>query len=469
MAGRLPAAGGAEGPLGAATTAQRRILLIAILASFVSFLDGTVVTVALPAIQRELGGGLATQQWVVDAYLITLGALILLAGSLSDIIGRMRVLRAGLIGFGLASVAAAAAPDVGILIAARAVQGAAGALLVPSSLALIASAFSGASYARAIGTWTAATTVASLIGPVLGGALVDLASWRLAFLINVLPIALTLWLAATIRQPEHRRPGATIDWPGGVLVTAGLGGVVFALIEQGHLGWASPAVWATLALGALCLAGFLVRQHTSADPMMPLGLFRTRNFAAGNLATWFIYAALSLNGFALTVYLQQGAGLPATAAGLASLPATAIMIAFSSWVGSLNGRYGPRLFMTTGPLIMALGALLLLTVAHPFDYWTQVLPAVLVFGVGLTLTVAPLTSAVLGSIQREHAGIASATNNAVARVASLVAVAALGMIASGSLDLAGLDRTVIVMAILLAIGGLVSLVGIRTPPAAADG
>lgn len=443
---------------------QRLILLIAILSSFVSFLDGTVVTVALPAIQRELGGGLATQQWVMDAYLITLGALILLAGSLSDIFGRMRVLRAGLIGFGIASVAAAVAPDPGFLIAARAVQGVAGALLVPSSLAMIASAFTGAAYARAIGTWTGATTVASLVGPVLGGVFVDLVSWRLVFLINVLPIAVTLWLAASIRQPEHERGEGSVDWLGAGLVTAGLGGVVFALIEQGNLGWSSPAVWVTLLVGALCLAGFLVRQRTARDPMMPLTMFRNRNFSAGNLATWFIYAALSLNGFALSVYLQQGAGLTATLAGLASLPAMAIMIAFSSLVGGWGGRLGPRMFMTVGPLIMAVGVLLLLTVSPAFDYWWQVLPSVLLFGIGLTLTVAPLTAAVLGTIERRHAGIASATNNAVARVAGLVAVAALGIIAGGSLDLGGFHRSALVMAALLAIGGVISLIGIRNPP-----
>ena len=440
---------------------QRLVLLIAILASFVSFLDGTVVTVALPAIQRDLGGGLVTQQWVVDAYLITLGSLILVAGSLSDVFGRVVVLRAGLIGFGAASLAIAAAPDPLFLVIARGVQGIAGALLVPSSLALITSTFRGPAQSKAIGTWTGATTAAMLVGPVLGGVFVDLVSWRLVFLINVLPIAVTLWLLAVLRQRDVREPGATVDWAGAVLCTAGLAGTVFALIEQERLGWASPAIWAPLAAGILSLCGFIVRQHLARAPMMPLGLFRVRNFWAGNLATWFVYGALGLNGLALGVYLQQGAGLPATLAGLASLPSTVIMIVFSSKIGTWAGTAGPRLFMTIGPLVMAIGTALLLTVREDFDYWTQVLPSVVLFGVGLTVTVAPLTAAVLGAIDPARSGIASAVNNAVARVAGLIMVALLGVIAGGALDLSGFHRTALVTAALLAVGGVISFAGIR--------
>ncbi|UUT35078.1 MFS transporter [Microbacterium elymi] len=445
------------------TGTQRRVLLIAILASFVSFLDGTVVTVALPAIQRDLGGGLVTQQWVVDSYLITLGALILVAGSLSDVFGRIVVLRTGLIGFAVASIAIAASPDPLFLVLARGVQGIAGALLVPSSLALITSTFRGPAQARAIGTWTGATTAAMLVGPVLGGVFVDLVSWRLVFLINVLPIALTLWLPATLHHRDHREPGARVDWLGAVLCTVGLAGAVFALIEQERLGWASPAIWGTMTIGVLCLIGFVVRQRFAAQPMMPLGLFRIGNFSAGNLATVFVYGALSLNGLVLGVYLQQGAGLPATLAGLASLPSTVIMILFSSHVGSWAGRIGPRLFMTVGPLVMAGSAVLLLTVREDFDYWTQVLPSVILFGIGLTLTVAPLTAAVLGSIDPGRSGIASAVNNAVARVAGLIAVATLGVIVGGVLDLAGFWRAAIVTAALMALGGVVSFLGIRNP------
>ncbi|WP_245570372.1 MFS transporter [Microbacterium luticocti] len=444
--------------------AQRLVLLIAILASFVSFLDGTVVNVALPAIQRELGGGLVTQQWVVDAYLITLGALILVAGSLSDVFGRIVVLRAGLVGFGIASVAIAAAPDPLFLVLARGVQGVAAALLVPSSLALITSTFRGPAQARAIGTWTGATTAAMLVGPVLGGVFVDLVSWRVVFLINVLPIAATLWLLVVLRRRDVRDPAARVDWIGAVLCTASLAGTVFALIEQERLGWSSPVIWASAAGGILCLVGFVVRQRFAAQPMMPLSLFRVRNFSAGNLATAFVYGALSLNGLVLALYLQQGAGLPATLAGLASLPSTVIMILFSSKVGTWAGRLGPRLFMTVGPLVMAGGVALLLTVREDFDYWTQVLPSVVVFGIGLTVTVAPLTAAILGAIDPARSGIASAVNNAVARVAGLITVATLGAIVGGVLDLVGFWRVAAVTAALMAIGGVISFLGIRNPP-----
>jgi len=444
---------------------QRLVLWIAILASFVAFLDGTVVTVALPSIMRELGGGLATQQWVVDAYLITLGALILVAGSLSDLYGRMRVIRLGLIGFGLTSIAIAAAPSPEFLIVARALQGVAGALLVPSSLALITSTFRDEAQARAIGTWTALTTAAMVAGPVIGGLFVDLASWRYAFLINVLPIGVTLWLLARlvrVGRRDERHPGARIDWLGAVLCTVGLGSAVFALIEQPNLGW-SPLIVITLTVGVLAFAGFLVRQRFAAQPMMPLSLFRVRNFWSGNITTLFVYAALSLNGFVLGVYLQQGAGLPATLAGLATLPATLIMIALSSRVGAWSGRIGPRFFMTVGPLLMAAGALLLLTVSTDFSYWWQVLPSVLVFGFGLTLTVSPLTAAILGAIEPARSGIASAVNNAVARVAGLLVIAVLAAIVGGQLDLAGFHRAAIVTAVLLAAGGIVSWIWIRKP------
>jgi len=443
---------------------QRLVIAIAVLASFVTFLDGTVVTVALPAISRELGGGIVTQQWVVDAYLITLSALILLAGSLADAYGRVRVMRIGLIAFGIASIAVAAAPDPLVLIVARAAQGAAGALLVPSSLALITATMRGELQSRAIGVWTAFTTAAQLVGPLMGGLFVDLLSWRFVFVINVLPIAVNLVLLGRLHLDERERD-VRVDWVSGILCALGLGALVFALIEQERLGWATPAIWMPGAVGILMLALFLWRQSRSPHPLLPLSMFGVRNFGWGNISTLFIYAALSLNGFVIGVYLQQGPGLSATAAGLASLPITVLMILLSSRAGAWAGRLGPRLFMTAGPLLMAVGALLLLTVGRDFDYWWQVLPSMIVLGLGLALTVAPLTSAILGAIDERRSGIASAVNNAVSRVAGLLVVALLSTIVGGSLDLDGFHSAAIVTAGLFAAGGIVSWIGIRRNPA----
>ncbi|WP_309102811.1 MFS transporter [Microbacterium sp.] len=439
---------------------QRLVIAIAVLAAFVTFLDGTVVTVALPAISRELGGGITTQQWVVDAYLITLSALILLAGSVSDAYGRIVVMRWGLIAFGVASVAVAAAPDPLILIIARALQGAAGAMLVPSALALITATMRGEVQSRAIGIWTAFTTAAMLVGPLLGGLFVDYLSWRFVFLINVVPIGVTLLLLARLRLPEHPR-GIRVDWWSGALCAIGLGAIVFALIEQPNYGWQSPAIWIPGLGGGALFTFFLLRQKHSSSPLMPLDLFLVRNFGWGNLATLFVYAALSLNGFVVGVYLQQGPGLTATAAGLASLPMTILMILLSSRAGAWSGRFGPRIFMTFGPLLMAAGSLMLLTVAEDFDYWWQVLPAMIVLGLGLALTVAPLTSAILGAIDEARSGIASAVNNAVARVAGLLVVAMLSTIVGGTLDLDGFHNAAWVTTALLILGGVVSWIGIR--------
>ncbi|MCR2794271.1 MFS transporter [Microbacterium sp. zg.Y625] len=445
---------------------QRLVVTIAVLASFVAFLDGSIVNVALPAIGRDLGGGLTTQQWTVDAYLITLGSLILLAGSVSDAFGRILVLRIGLIGFGVASVAISLAPDPVTLIIARAVQGAAGAFLVPSSLALITSSMRGPLQARAIGIWTALTTAATIGGPLVGGLFVDYLSWRFAFVVNIVPIAVTLWLLPRLALRDVRREDAAIDWTGAMLCTLGLGGMVFALIEQPNLGWGSPAIWMPLALGIALFAAFLVRQRTTRHPILPLGLFRVRNFWTGNVATAFIYGALTLNGFVVGVYLQQGAGLSATLAGLATIPTTVLLVVLSSPIGALAGRLGPRLFMTVGPLLMAAGSLLLLTVSADFDYWWQVLPSMIVFGLGLAVTVSPLTAAILGAIEPARSGIASAVNNAVSRVAGLIVIAMLAAIVGGSLNLGGFHRAALATAALMAAGGLVSFFGIRNPPRA---
>ena len=442
---------------------QRLVLWIAILASFVSFLDSSVINVALPAISRELGGGLTTQQWVVDAYLITLGSLILVAGSLSDLLGRVVVLRAGLIGFGATSVMCALAPTAEVLILARALQGVAGALLVPSSLALITSNFDEAPRAKAIGQWTAGTTVAFIAGPLLGGVLVDSVGWRWVFGINVLPIAVTLYLLVTLRAKDVREEGVRIDYPGAVLCVLGLAGPVYALIEQGNYGWGSPLIMAPFVLGILCLAGFIWRELTARQPLLPLSLFAVRNFAVGNVATAFVYAALSIGGLIIVLFLQQVAGYPATLAALALLPVSLVSILLASWFGSLAGRFGPRWFMAFGPGLAGIGYLLMLTSEVPVNYWTQLMPGILLFAVGLSATVAPLTAAILGSVSEQQAGVGSAVNNAVSRVAGLIGVALLGLVVGGELELAGFHRVLIVTAVLLILGGLVSAVGIQNP------
>ena len=310
------------------------------------------------------------------------------------------------------------------------------------------------------------TSGATIVGPLLGGVFVDLLSWRWAFVVNVVPIAATLILLVVLGHTDNRRKGVRIDFLGAVLCTLGLGGPVYALIEQGRLGWSHPAIYLSMGLGVLAFIAFLVRERVAAEPVMPLGLFRVRNFWAGNIATALIYGALSLNGFALVVYLQRddGPNFPATLAGLASIPITIMMILFSSRVGTLAGKIGPRLFMTIGPLLMGASALLLLMVRQDFSYWTQVLPSILLFGVGITLTVSPLTSAILGAIDTERSGIASAVNNAVSRVAGLIVIAMIALIVGGDdLDLNGFHRAAIVTATLLIAGGLVSFAGIRNP------
>lgn len=443
------------------TRNERLVLSIAVGASFVAFMNNTVITVALPAISEELGGGIAGQQWMINAYLVTLGSLILVAGSVSDALGRGLVLRVGLVGFAVASAAIALAPTVELVVAFRALQGAAGAFLVPSSLALITSTFRDSAQARAIGMWTAATSMASIIGPVIGGLLSDLLSWRWAFVINLIPITVVLVLLARIQL--HDVPtGKRVDILGAALCAFGLGGLVTALIEGPSQGWNKPLVLCCLLGGGALFLTFIARQAYGARPIVPLELFRKRNFWSGNLATVFIYAALSLNGFVLAIFLQQSVGFSATAAGLATLPMTVIMIVGSFGIGSLSGRFGPRIFMTLGPIMMAFGSLLLLTVSADFSYWQQVLPGVILFGAGLTVTVAPLTSAVLASVPNEQSGTASAINNAVARLSSLVIVALLAVIVGGQIDLAGFHRAAVATAVLLGVGALVSWVGIRT-------
>ncbi|PPI09377.1 MFS transporter [Rathayibacter sp. AY1D2] len=445
-----------------AETRRRAVLVVAVLASFVAFLDGTVVNVALPAITRELGGGLAVQQWVVDGYLITLGALILVAGSLADRIGRARSMTIGLIGFGVTSLLCALAPTAEVLIVARMLQGAAGAILVPSSLALIIATVHGAAQARTIGAWTAWTGTATIAGPVLGGLLVDAGSWRYVFALNLLPIAVTLVLLGRLGAVDSgtRVP---IDGVGAVLGVIGLGGPVFALIEQERLGIQHPLVLTALIGGVAALVAFVVWERRAAHPMLPLSLFASRNFTVGNVSTAFVYGALSFGFFALGLFLQQTLGFSATLAGLATLPPTILLLLLSQVSGSLSARFGPRLFMGVGPLIAAAGFLLLSFVDEGADYATQLLPGILLFGFGLAVTVAPLTSTILGAVEDGHSGVGSAVNNAVSRIAGLVAIAATSLVVGDSLDVEGFSRAAVATSALLVAGGVVSLLGIRNP------
>lgn len=439
---------------------QRLVLLISILASFVAFLDGSVVTVALPAIMHEVGGGLAAQQWVVDAYLITLGSLILIAGSFSDLFGRVKILLYGLVGFGVASLLCAFAPSSTFLVISRALQGIAGALLVPSSLALIISSFSGKAQGKAIGSWTAWTGIAFIVGPLLGGFLVDALSWRWIFAINSLPIAITVALLKLLNVPERSKRDTRIDIWGAVLGIIGLGGPVYALIEQARYGWVSPYIYAPLLLGLSALGLFIWHEKTTLYPMLAFSVFKVRNFSVGNIATVLIYGGLAVATFLITIFVQQVGGYSAIQAGIALLPVTIIMFLLSPRFGALSATYGPRLFMSLGPILGSMGFLLMLRVGEDIQYWTALLPGVLLFGFGLSITVAPLTSAILGSIDPKQAGIGSAVNNAVARIAGLVAIACLGLITGPKLQVAGFHRGLVLTALLLLFGGVISAVGI---------
>jgi EmrB/QacA subfamily drug resistance transporter len=446
------------------------VLLATVLGSGVAALDGTVVNVALPRIGEDFDAGVAGLQWVVTAYLLTLASLILLGGSLGDRFGRRRVFRIGVVWFTLASVGCAAAPGLGALIAARAVQGAGGALLVPGSLAIIEATFHPDDRGRAIGAWSGLGGAATAIGPFLGGWLVTAASWRLVFLINV-PLAAAVLVAAR-HVPESRNPGAAahIDVAGAVAGAVGLGGLTFALIEAGNE--ITPLVVLAGIAGVLGLIAFVVIERHSAHPMLPPRLFASRQFTAANLVTILVYAALGGVFFLLAVALQQVLGFSPLQAGASLFPATAIMLAFSARSGALAGRIGPRLQMTLGPLIVACGLLLMLRIGVGSTYVADVLPAVLVFGAGLTVVVAPLTSTVLGAVDQDFVGVASGVNNAVARVGQLLAVAVLPLAAGISGDdyldprafADGFHSAVAICTVLTVLGGLVAFAGIRNPP-----
>jgi EmrB/QacA subfamily drug resistance transporter len=408
-------------------------LVATIMGSGIALLDGTVVNVALPTIQRSLGGGLAGQQWVSNSYLLTLGSLILVGGSLGDLYGERRIFALGVIGFGAASLLCAIAPSIGFLIAARALQGVASALLTPASLAVIVRTFPESERGAAIGSWTAWGTIAGVLGPLLGGELLAIGSWRLIFLINipfVIACATLILVVIPRAEPRTEGPRRRVDVPGALLGAGGLGAFVFALIEQPRLGWSG--VIAPLLAGIVLFGAFLAYESRAPDPMLPLGLFRSRNFAAGNVETFSMYAGLSILFFFLVLFLQQVGGLTPLESGLTMLPITFVMFFLSKRFGALADRYGPRLFMGAGPLVAAGGLLLFQRVGAHVDFVTDVLPPLLVFSLGLAMTVAPLTAAVLAGVDGSQAGIASGVNNAIARVAGLIGTAAVGAAIAGS-------------------------------------
>jgi EmrB/QacA subfamily drug resistance transporter len=421
---------------------KRLTLVACIMGSGIVLLDGTVVNVALPTIQRALGGGLAAQQWVVNGYLLTLSSLILVGGSLGDLFGERRIFALGVSGFGAASLACALSPTIGVLVAMRALQGVAGALLVPSSLAVIVNTFPGgeggskSERGAAIGSWTAWGAIAGVLGPLAGGELLAIGSWRWLFVINVpLAAACVALILFVVPRGAPRSAAATprkVDVPGALLCAAGLAGPVFALIEQPRLGWGSPAVIVPLLAGVFLLGAFLWCESRASDPMLPLGLFKRRNFSAGNIETFSMYAGLAVLFFFLILFLQQIGGYTPLQSGLATLPVTVIMFVLSRRFGALADRFGPRLFMGAGPLVAACGLLLFQRIGTEVDYVSEVLPGLLVFALGLSMTVAPLTAAVLAGAETSQAGIASGVNNAIARVAGLLGTAAVGAAVAGS-------------------------------------
>jgi EmrB/QacA subfamily drug resistance transporter len=455
------------------TRSQRITLGAAILGSAVATLDGSIVNVALPAIERDLGGGLPAQQWVSNAYLLALGSLILIGGSLGDIYGQRRIFAIGVAAFGVLSLACAAAPTIETLIAARALQGAAGALLVPSSLAIIVAAFSEHERGAAIGSWTAWGGIAAVIGPLAGGLIVDQTSWRWIFALNVPLVAATLALIFAGVPQGHRVAGRSVDFTGATLCALGLGGVVFALIEQPRYGWSSPAIYLPLIGGVVAFASFLVYESRTAQPMLKLDLFRRRNFSVANLETLTMYGGLSILFFFLVIFLQQVAGYTALQSGLATVPVTLIMFALSRRFGALADRYGSRFFMGAGPLIGAAGILLFLRTGIHTSYLTDLLPALLVFSLGLSMTVAPLTATVLADADQTDAGIASAINNAIARVAGLVGISVMGVVIASTLvgdtfarnsqSVRAFHEAIVICAVLVASGGIAGALGIVNP------
>ncbi len=466
----------AEPGLSYRSGAGRWVLLATVLGSAMAAIDATVVGIALPAIGDEFHATLAALQWVVTAYTLTLAGLLLFAGALGDKYGRKKVFLVGVIWFAIASLLCGAAPDEATLIGARALQGVGAALLTPGSLAIIQASFRPEDRGKAIGAWSGFAGVGTAVGPFLGGWLIQVLSWRLIFAIN-LPLAALVIAVALRHVPESRDVEATgpVDYAGGVLVTLGLIGLTYGLIDGPIAGWSSPAPLAALLAGIGLLGAFLAWERRAAEPVLPLSLFKSVQFSSANVVTFVVYAALGGTLFLLPIQLEQVAGYSALGAGISLLPVTVIMLVLSARSGALAARIGPRLQMTAGPLVIAAGLALLARIGASGDYLTEVLPAVLVFGFGLAINVAPLTSTVLGAVSSEHAGAASAINNDVARAAGLIAVAVLpaaaGLSESSYLHpaafSAGFHMASFISAGLCVCGGVLAAFTIRNPRKAA--
>ena len=465
-----------DGTIRYGTAPGRWVLGATVLGSGIAFLDGTVVNVALPAVDADLDAGISGLQWIVDSYLLTLSALLLLGGSLGDIYGRRRMFTYGLGGFALASLLCAIDPSTEMLVDARALQGIAAALLVPGSLAINSTSFAPADAGKAIGAWSGLSGVTTAIGPFLGGYLVDAVSWRWIFVINLPLAAAAIWMAIK-HVPETMTGGTKPDLAGAASAATGRGGITYGLIEGPGRGWNDTGVLGAIALGVASVGVFVRTELTRRHPMLPFGIFRSRQFSGANAATLLVYFALGGAFFFLVIELQRELGYSALEAGAALIPITLLLLVLSSHAGALASRIGPRLPMTAGPLVAALGLALMTGIGPGAAYLTRVLPPVIVFGLGLSLTVAPLTTAVLAAVPSEHAGIGSGVNNAVARVAGLLAVALLPLVAGvggaeevGVIDFtAGFRRATWASAALCALGGIVAWLtisddGARTPP-----